>query len=276
MKIRIISAIVAIILAAVILIFHNTIIFNIAIALFTIAMLFEIFSALKCLQFKITSAICFVFAGAMPIFLYKNWYSYRYAFLVVCLIGIFMTYLIQYKSLPFEKLCIMITSSLLLTLSMNSMLQINNSSEKHGLFILILSLCGAWLADTGAYFAGTLFGKHKLCPDISPKKTVEGLIGGTITNGILFVLITFAYSYFQAKNDVFLDVNYYYIAVLGLICSLLGLLGDLSASLLKRQCQIKDYGNIMPGHGGVMDRFDSVLFVVPFMYLATTFIPIIK
>ncbi len=170
----------------------------------------------------------------------------------------------------------MITSSTLITLGMSSIIIIKISNPKHGVFLLVLSLCGAWLADTGAYFSGTFFGKHKLCPNISPKKTVEGLIGGTITNAILFIVIGMIYTYIQSKNNVVVNINYIYIAILGMICSLLGLVGDLSASLIKRQCNIKDYGNIMPGHGGVLDRFDSILFVVPFMTFATNFITLIK
>jgi phosphatidate cytidylyltransferase len=170
----------------------------------------------------------------------------------------------------------MLASSLLITFAMSSLIELKDSNKEHGLFLLLLSLCGAWLADTGAYFVGTLMGKHKLCPNISPKKTVEGLIGGTITNGILFIGIGLLYSFIKSKNGVDIEINYIFIAILGMLCSLLGLLGDLSASLVKRQCNIKDYGNIMPGHGGALDRFDSVLFVVPFMSLATQYITLIQ
>lgn len=138
----------------------------------------------------------------------------------------------------------------------------------------MLTLCGAWLADSGAYFVGTFLGRHKLCPNISPKKTVEGVIGGVITNGLIFVLLGLGYTKLIATGDV--SANYILLFVLGMICALLGLLGDLSASLLKRQTGIKDYGNIMPGHGGVMDRFDSVLFVAPFMTIALSVFNIIK
>jgi len=276
LKTRIISAVVAIIIAAIILLLHDTFVFYLAIALLTIIMLFEIFSAQKCLQFKTTTIICFIFAGAMPFFFYENLTDYRYLFLTTCIVAIFFTFILEHKTLMFEKLCVMITSSVLITLSMNALIQIKFTDKQHGLFLLILSLCGAWLADSGAYFAGTFFGKHKLCPSISPKKTVEGLIGGTITNAFLFILIGFIYSKVQASNDVIITFNYVYLAILGMVCSLLGLLGDLSASLLKRQCQIKDYGNIMPGHGGILDRFDSVLFVVPFMGIAFKYLEIIK
>lgn len=276
MKTRIISAAIAIIIASVILFFHNTIIFNIAIAMLTVGMIFELFSAKKCLHLKFATIICFIFAAAMQFTLNEKIYEYRNLLTTVLITLIFLNFIIQNKTFEFDKLCFMITTTSLITLSMHSLFSIKNSDKNHGLFFMILALCGAWLADSGAYFSGTFFGKHKLCPNISPKKTIEGLIGGTITNAILFVIIGLIYSNYQANEGLITNFNYIYLAIIGMACSLLGLLGDLSASLLKRQCQIKDYGNIMPGHGGVLDRFDSVLFVVPFMSIALQYLAIIK
>ena len=122
------------------------------------------------------------------------------------------------------------------------------------------------LADSGAYFAGTFFGKTKLCPEISPKKTVEGLIGGVISNGILMLIISLFYQ-FVLKGE---PIHYLGVLIAGMLAALIGLVGDLTASVIKRQTGIKDYGNIMPGHGGIMDRFDSVLLVAPFMYYMFT------
>ena len=276
MKTRIISAIIAIILAAVILILNNTIILNIAIALLTFLMLYEVFSAIKCKEYTATTIICYAFSIAMPLFMFNNLVKYRLLLLVISIFLVFLTYLFYFKTLKFEKLCVMLTTTILITLSMNSIISIKNSSENHGLFLLIISLCGAWFADSGAYFAGTLFGKHKLCPNISPKKTIEGLIGGMISNAALFVGVTYLYKYICSTNNQDISFNIFVLIALGVVCCLLGVLGDLSASLLKRQCNIKDYGNIMPGHGGALDRFDSVLFIAPFMYLVTNYIDIIK
>ncbi len=276
MKTRIISAVVASIIGVIILILNKTVVFPIAIAILTTLMLYELFHAEGCMNFKITTLLCFLFSMALPFFNYNIIKKYVPALVVLILIAVFVTFLVQYKTLPFDKLSFMIVTTLLITFAMNSLIMIKNSDKEHGLFYLILALLGAWLADSGAYFAGTLFGKHKLCPEISPKKTVEGLVGGTVVNAILFIIIGILYTKIEANADVIIHMNYVYLAVLGMICSLLGLLGDLTASLIKRQNKIKDYGNIMPGHGGVMDRFDSVLFVVPFMYLALQFINIIK
>lgn len=275
MKTRIISAFVAIILAAIILALNDTVVFYIAISAITLVMLYEIFTAIDCKKYKLTTSILYIYAAVMPILLYGGLQKYQNVFIVVCVLAIFLTFILQHKTLKFEKLSSMLASSILITLSMCSMIQLKTSSE-FGMFLLVLSLCGAWFADSGAYFAGTFFGKHKLCPEISPKKTVEGLIGGTLTNAVLFVVVGIVYTYIKSRNNIDIEINYILLAILGMVCSLLGLLGDLTASLIKRQANIKDYGNIMPGHGGLLDRFDSALFVVPFMSLATNYLTIIK
>jgi phosphatidate cytidylyltransferase len=131
-----------------------------------------------------------------------------------------------------------------------------------GQYLIWTVFIGAFLTDTFAYLSGRYFGKHKLCPRISPKKTIEGSIGGFVGScaGMLIYggVLQFFYS---------LDVNYPYLLGLGLVCSFVAQFGDLAASCIKRQYGIKDYGNIMPGHGGITDRFDSVIFTAPTVYL---------
>lgn len=124
----------------------------------------------------------------------------------------------------------------------------------------------AWGADTGAYFTGTFIGKHKLAPEISPKKTIEGSIGGMVTAVLLSALLGYVYS---ASFNI--DVSFLRICICAAIFSVVGMIGDLFTSFIKRDCGIKDFGKIMPGHGGVLDRFDSVLFIAPF-YLITSLV----
>lgn len=131
--------------------------------------------------------------------------------------------------------------------------------------LAIAPLVGAFMSDTGAYFAGRAFGKHKLCPAVSPNKTVEGCVGGFI--GSIVGMIVY---HFIVKATISLDLGWVMIIVLGIVGSLLGQIGDLSFSVIKREYGIKDYGTIFPGHGGVLDRFDSVLFVSPAYYLIIT------
>jgi phosphatidate cytidylyltransferase len=164
---------------------------------------------------------------------------------------------------------------MLSTLSMCCLVMLLRSSSVHGVNYVVLCLAGAWLGDSGAYFVGSKFGKHKLCPNISPKKSVEGAIGGLITVAVVFVVYSLCYKLFMLHfMDIEFTVHYFSIAIIGLICGVLGIIGDLSASVIKRETGIKDFGKIMPGHGGMMDRFDSVLFVAPFMALTLTAVEI--
>ncbi len=126
--------------------------------------------------------------------------------------------------------------------------------------ISILSII--WVNDSFAFLVGKNFGKHKLFPSVSPKKTIEGLLGG-----LVFSLLT---GFFISKyNSDFSTLNWLIIAV---IVSIIGTIGDLVESKFKRQANIKDSGNIMPGHGGILDRLDSLLFAAPFVYLYINYI----
>ncbi len=116
-----------------------------------------------------------------------------------------------------------------------------------GLWVVALILCIAWFTDTFAYFSGMLFGKKKLCPDISPKKTVAGAVGGTIFGTLAAMLIFWLWG------------HPFYFGLIGLPLSVVSQFGDLSASVIKRRFDVKDYGKIFPGHGGVLDRFDSII-----------------
>ena len=138
-------------------------------------------------------------------------------------------------------------------------LPIGDTDLQIGQFIVLLPLLAAWGADTCALFAGMFFGKHKLAPVVSPKKTVEGAVGGVVGGAVLVLLAALLMNTFLN-----LDMPIWAALVLGGAGAVLGEIGDLSFSIIKRQTGIKDYGHIFPGHGGVLDRFDSVLFVAPF------------
>ena len=122
-------------------------------------------------------------------------------------------------------------------------------------------LIAAWGTDVFAYLIGKKFGKHKFSK-VSPKKSIEGCIAGTIGSVLIMVLYTFILNrYFQ------FNYSYMYVMIVGIVLSLIGQIGDFSASCIKRYVDIKDYSNLLPGHGGMLDRIDSVLFLAPFAYL---------
>ena len=139
-----------------------------------------------------------------------------------------------------------------------------------GEVVFLLVFIGAWVSDVGAYFIGSFIGKHKLIPDVSPKKTVEGSIGGIVTAAIASVL----YGLLIGSLSDTLSPNYVVLALAGVLLSVVSQIGDLIASLIKREHGIKDYSNLLPGHGGIMDRFDSIMAVsVPLLVICLIWAP---
>lgn len=268
---RLISAGVGIVIAFVILFLHNTIVLNIAVALISVIMLYELFNAGRCSKLRLSCILGMIYAAVNPFIITGRFAKYHFFISFIIMMALFFSFVIQHKTMKYYRLMYIAASTIFISSSMGCLIRLHEMDNVNGLAYLVMGLCGAWLADSGAYFAGTFFGKRKLCPEVSPKKTVEGFIGGIITNGIIFVLLNMAYAkLLPTLTDNAVTVNYIAVAVLGMALAVIGTLGDLSASVLKRQCGIKDYGNIMPGHGGLMDRFDSVTFVAPFLYAFLT------
>ena len=143
-----------------------------------------------------------------------------------------------------------------------------------GILLLLFNLGVAWYADAGAYFIGRAFGKHKMAPVLSPKKTVEGAVGGFVIS--MIISLGSAYIYADVLGYLPGGINYINMAVITAVCILMSMFGDISFSTVKRQYGIKDFGTLLPGHGGVLDRFDSVLFVCPSFYMMNLVLPILK
>ena len=131
-----------------------------------------------------------------------------------------------------------------------------------GLYILILTMLVGVITDIAAYFIGRKFGKHKLCVGVSPNKTVEGAVGGTLCSVIVLTAVSGA-----VASTGIISVNYPLLIAYLSVASVVGQIGDLALSTVKRIAGIKDYGSLLPGHGGILDRFDSFLFIVPFTLL---------
>lgn len=138
----------------------------------------------------------------------------------------------------------------------NELLGIGSIAITPGIFLILFVLIGTWASDSFAYFAGKKYGKHKMAPHISPNKTLEGLVGGMAGTIILCLLLSISVDFAPLVGFV-----------MGLLVAIMAPMGDLFESYIKRACDIKDSGNILPGHGGMMDRFDSLLFVAPTVLL---------
>lgn len=269
MKTRIITAIVGITVGIIVLVLSNTFVFPVTVAAIAAMSVYEILNVCGCRKYPVHFGMCLLFAAIIPIL---TWFDgigdiWRLFAASVIVFFMFAGYVADHKKLPFDKLAVMITATCLITLSVTCLVSLKNMSSVHGICYVIMALMAAWIPDGGAYFVGTFLGKHKLCPDISPKKTVEGAVGGFIVTAVVFVLYGMGYKYIMHTKGIDFDVNYIALAIVMLIAAVISMVGDLSASLLKREYGIKDFGKILPGHGGVVDRFDSVYFVLPYIML---------
>ncbi len=193
---------------------------------------------------------------------------------LVCLyiLALFISMLFEYEKTKFTDVATVIISSLAIPFAITRLMYLRDIdeifvgkgyTEEHGVFLILFAAFCAWMTDVMAYFVGSFCGKHKLCPKISPKKTVEGAIGGVvgcvITTLILYaVFVNFV---FETAN-----VNYVAVGIMSAILSIISMSGDLTASVIKRNFGIKDFGKLIPGHGGILDRFDSIIFVLVALY----------
>ncbi len=163
--------------------------------------------------------------------------------------------MLSHTKLAFHKVAVCFAAGLLIPFLLSALVRLRMFPD--GKIYILIPFILAFLSDTGAYFAGRFLGKHKLAPVISPKKTVEGAVGGVLGAilGMVIFCLVLSFNGFR--------VNYLYALVYGVLGSLGAVFGDLCFSVIKRQTGIKDYGNLIPGHGGILDRFDSNIIVAP-------------
>lgn len=190
------------------------------------------------------------------------------AFAVIVIIAFFLAMIFDYEHTKFEDVAVSIVASIAVPygFSMFGMLRdVYDYKAQLGVYLIFYGLICALGTDTGAQLGGMALGKHKLCPNISPKKTVEGAVCGVITGVFLNVIALLLYNRFASST---LDRSF---VITLMVCApfveVFSMLGDLTASVLKRNFDVKDFGKIFPGHGGVMDRFDSSLFTVPLTFV---------
>lgn len=263
MKQRVITAIVLVIVAIPICILSNTVAFPIAMAFLGVVGVYELLGCMKTRKNYFISVPLYAMALAMP-------FATRYfdstllkkpsaVVLILLAYGLYLlaVWIISYEKDPQVDMNIYLTSalvSLYIIGAFSSIIMIRDTD--HGEYYWYFVFIGAWVTDTFAYFSGRLFGKHKLMPKTSPKKTVEGSIGGMAFCVILFVAYAAIINHFTES-----EISLLLVALIGFVCSIVSQIGDLSMSVIKRTYGIKDYGKIFPGHGGVLDRFDSILAV---------------
>ena len=257
---RIITGVIAFCVLLPILIFSDTVVFPIAVAIVSIVSLFEMY---RCIGKHKKLSLCipaYVFALAFPFVMrYAERNEIRIVTAFVCgsLFLLYLFFLAVYSKgeMRFSEIGEHFTLTVYITIALNGIIYIRDI-EGGGKYLYLLVFAGAWVTDIFAYFTGMLLGKHKLIPEVSPKKTVEGSIGGTLFCAGAFVL-------FGVLVEAFSDLvaDYLLLAISGLLVAVVSQIGDLIMSVIKREHGVKDYGNIFPGHGGMLDRFDSILAV---------------
>ena len=168
-----------------------------------------------------------------------------------------------------EMLGMSLVAGVLIPFLLSSIVRIHNT--RMGRYFIMMPFVMALMPDSGAYFAGKFFGKHKMAPVLSPKKTVEGLVGGILTGMASMVIYALILQVGFQQN-----VNYLVAVVYGLIGALGATFGDLCFSVIKRQTGLKDYGSIFPGHGGILDRFDSLVIVAPLTEALLILLPFVR
>lgn len=277
MKQRLITALILIIIALPIVIFSNYIIYPITLSVLAARTIFELLRVFGVERNMLVSLPAYLIAIAFPQFGYFIEGSSSitgYLAMLAASVFVYMLLLMGISvfskgKITFSKISEIFITITYVVVAFSSLSLLRYIDKDVGVYLIVLACLVSWLCDAGAYAIGMMFGKHKLIPEISPKKTVEGAIGGIVT-------ATFALPLYGLALDMILEgiqVNYLYLFILGFFLSIVSQLGDLVASLIKREYGVKDYGRIFPGHGGVMDRFDSLLAVTTVLLIFNTIFP---
>ncbi len=269
-----------IILAVFLLIFATSFlspVFEITISLLSMFCIWEAIRGTGYTEKKVFMVPSLLFGGLIPLvfafkpYIFPNrsaWYGVIVLGFIYCIVS-FILMMFNMKTLKFNNTTAIMFMSLLISAFLSNIIYIRRLPT-HGFFYMVLAIvCCAWITDIFAYLVGMLVGKHHFAPDVSPKKTIEGSLGGALFCIAFFALFCFLY---QTVKGV--SVHWGLAVLYAFICTLVGQLGDLSFSLIKRSYGIKDFGHILPGHGGILDRLDSLIFIAPTFYMLLSLHPL--
>ncbi len=264
LKMRVLTAVIGIPVIILVLLAPSWVILA-AVILCSLIGLFEFYGAVELRKTKpLLCVLGYIGAAAMPLCVFlepKQILTCAFVYMII----LFSVMLMSHRKIMFTDISLTVMSLIYIPFLLAHVLFIRRM--EFGNIIVWLVFVGAFMTDSCAFFAGKALGRHKLCPDISPKKTVEGAIGGVVGCGLAFLLIAFIVNTALVRWLDGYTMSYLRMFILGLISAVLAQIGDLTASLIKRQFEIKDFGNLFPGHGGMLDRCDSIVLVAPTIFL---------
>ncbi|MEN8906910.1 MAG: phosphatidate cytidylyltransferase [Clostridiales bacterium] len=271
MKTRIISALVGLILLILVM-FTNNLVFGIVVFALSIIGINEMFNAFINAGKKPIKIIGYLSCLPLLSLSFNNilkgdsFFNINLLFLFAFILFLSGLFVIVFKFEKYDYLDISLTYFAIIYVVFLFSFIILTRNLENGKYYIWLIFIGAWLTDSAAYFTGSFVGKNKIIPVVSPKKTVEGTIGGVI--GCVIIMLLYGIFVVNKINEI----AFYHFIILGLISGIVSQIGDWAASAIKRKADIKDYGSLMPGHGGIIDRFDSILIIAPVVYFYITII----
>jgi len=224
--------------------------------------LFELYRTVG-MEKTLPAAIGYLSGIVVDILILDDAYAYLFMWLILTLMVFMACYVIAYPKYHSEQMTMLFFGIVYVVAMMSFVFKVRFVTN--GILFVWLIFIGAWGSDTCAYCVGKLCGKHKLPSELSPNKTIEGCIGGVVGAALLGFL--FAVVFFRGETGY-----WWRFALVGGVSSIISQIGDLTASAVKRNHNIKDYGKLIPGHGGILDRFDSILFVAPVVFYLVTFL----
>ena len=257
-KTRLISGIILLGIAIAVIMLGDNVLFGAVIVISLVGMT-ELYKLMK-IEKTVLGIVGYLAAIGYFILIYFNLDKYLLLLFICFLLLLMVSYVIAYPVFRFEQVITAFFGLFYVSIMLSYIYRV--AALEDGGILVWLIFIGAWGSDTCAYSVGMLLGKHKLSPKLSPKKSIEGSIGGVIGAallGYIYALIT-GYKITGIENPRVL------FAIIGAAASVISQFGDLAASAIKRNYDIKDYGRLIPGHGGILDRFDSIIFTAPIVY----------
>lgn len=223
--------------------------------------LFELYRTVG-MEKTLPAVVGYISSIVIDILILDNYHEHLLMWLIFTLMVLMACYVIAFPKFDSNQMVMLFFGLIYVTVMLSFVFKVR--FVKDGILLVWLIFIGAWGSDTCAYCVGKLIGKHKMPSKLSPNKTVEGCVGGVIGAALLGFI--FAVIFFKDKNI------WWELPIIGAASSVISQIGDLTASAIKRNHDIKDYGKLIPGHGGILDRFDSIIFTAPIVYYLVAYL----